>query len=298
METEDQSQARASDEWGGRIGGRRIGVGATAGLLLALGGLAWSTEAAAQPSIAWQTDPSVGTSEATLTLSLSCAGDAATCAFFDGYADTRVSTLVGAGSLLLDPGLGTLQFEVDSQQDLDDGLGLRDAFTTLVGSDVAFAGIPFYGVPEVVAPTFFALDDPVASLPGFDLSVPGDHPFSVAVSEAALADITGALSLQLPRIIVPAQPTMSSGTLRVLGDVDLDGKIELEVHDLALAAQVTEQISDLGVLIDVRVDASIRANLSAEIDAPGPPAPVPGLGGVACALTAGLLWQTGRRRLA
>lgn len=243
----------------------------------------------AAESVLWSADDGVGINEVVLTLSLACTGPAETCTFFDGYADTQVSNLSGIGTVFLDAQAGTLRFETDSQQDLDDAAPPHPAYITLVGSDVSFAGIPFYGVPEVLAPTFFSLDAPLISLPGFDLLVPADHPFTVDMSYAGVADITGALSLVLPRIVVPPASIGVSGVVRILGDVDLDGMTEIEIRDLSVTTQVVNQYADLGVLLDISVDAELSANLSAEIANPADPPQVPALGATGIGFLAALM---------
>ena len=262
---------------------RRTQAVLLAAILLGLGAAA-NSEAATGT---WQTDAAVGTSEVAYTLTFTCTGAAAVCDPLNAYSDTQVSTLTGAATLGFDADADTIRFDEDSQQDV--GLGPAPAFVTMAGSDLIFAGLALFGVPEVVDPMVFSIDDPAIAVPGLDLSTPGTHPFSTTMTWGGQGDVVGDLALLVPEIRVAPGPVSVTGTLVVLGDVDVDGMVEYEIQDLAATSSSTDQYVEGTIVVDVHVTAVLNANLSGEVPS-GPAPPVPGLGlGGALALAGGLL---------
>jgi hypothetical protein len=263
-----------------------------AGTLLATGTLLAGPVAADTGS--WQTDPSVGPSEVSYTLTFTCFGPASVCDPLNAYSDTQVSTLTDTATLQLDEVADTLQFDPDSTQDLDDGAGPIPAHLTLAGSDLTFAGVPLFGVPEVTSPVVFATDQPLIPLPGLELLPPGTYPISTTMSWGGVADVVGNISLLLPRIVVTPAAVAVTGTLEILGDVDSDGAIEYEIRDLQASTQATDQYDESGLVVDIHVTADLVANLSGEVAAPV--APVPGLAAPALWALGVLLGSTGLSR--
>jgi hypothetical protein len=254
-------------------------------LALAAAAMTWAGAALAAPAT-WQTDGAVGPNEVVYTLQLGCANPGFVCSLVDGYVDSDVSTVVGSGTFALDALLGELQFDSESSQDV--GAGPQPAYLTMSGSDVLFANVPFAGVPEITNVLVFALSNPIITAVGFDLLTPGDYPFSQIVRYSGSGTVFGDLEFTLgPSIVVPPSDITLSGTLRVLGDVDLDGNVEYELRDVtgSFAFQNTTTISGESVVVDVA--ASLTANLSGETAGP-PVAPVPLMGPLGTALLVSL----------
>ncbi len=231
--------------------------------LVALGATPLAASAVSGP---WTVDAGVGVSETTFTLTITCSGNPDVCNVFGGYVDTQVSTMSGGGTLDVDALAGTLQFGADGLVDV--GLGPVPSYFQLFGTNLAFAGIPFFGIPEVQNATIFALDAPLIPVPGVNLTVPGDYPFSTSMAYSGLADVVGDVSLVLPEIVVDPQVVAVSGTLRVLGDIDQDMMTELEVRDIQVTFTNVDQYVDLGAILDITITADLTANLSAEVPAP------------------------------
>lgn len=269
-------------------------AGCCLSLALVLAQPAWSDTAP------WQTDPLVGPSEVTYTLTFTCTGLAAICDPLNAYSDTQVSTLTDAATLQLDADADTLQFDQDGTQDLDDGMGPIPTYVSLAGSDLTFAGLALFGIPEVVNPVVFSADQPLITLAGLELLPPGSYAISTTMLWGGVADVIGDLSLLLPGIVVTPSPVSVTGTLEVLGDVDLDGQIEFEIRDLQATTQSTDQYVEPGVAtVDVHVTADLLANLSGEVAAPAvPPVPMLGLPGAMAliGLLGGLGLRHARRR--
>jgi hypothetical protein len=258
-----------------------------------VGFVALSTAGAAGAAPAtWQTDGAVGVNQVSYTLTFTCAGPTSVCDPLNAYSDTQVSTLTGGAGLDLDADLDALQFDTDSLQDV--GLGPAPAYLTLVGSDLIFAGLPLFGVPEVVAPEVFSTDNPVVALTGLELPAPGSYPFVTQMTWGGHGDVVGDLAAVIPEIQVNPALVPVSGTLVVLGDVDFDGQVEFEIRDLQADTTSVEQYVEGTLVIDVHVSASLLANLSGEIEGDAPP-PVPVLGGVAAGLLGVLLGAFGMR---
>lgn len=240
----------------------------------------------------WTTDPGVGPNQVSFTLEVACPGPTFACGLIDGYSDTQVSTLTGAGTFVADELGQTIQFETDSTQDV--GSGPQPAYLTMPGSDLTFANLPFAGVPEIVNLSIFALTDPTISVPGLLLTLPGDYPFSETISYATLGEVVGDLEFILPDVVATGDVVVS-GTLRVLGDIDFDGMIELELRDLTgtLLVSGPGTIADEPVTIDIT--AVLTANLSSEVQGPGGPISiVPALAPVPTATLMALLIMGGR----
>lgn len=255
---------------------------------------AWAWPATAADTGTWQTDAAVGPSQVSYTLSFTCIGPAAVCDPLNAYSDTQVSTLGDAATLQLDVVADTLQFDADGVQDLDDGMGPVPTYLSLAGSDMTFAGLALFGIPEVVGPVVFAVDQPLVPLAGLELLPPGSYPISTTMTWGGVADVVGDLSLLLPRIVVAPAPVTLTGTLEILGDVDSDGFVEYELQDLQATTQTTDQYDEPGLVLDVHVTASLVANLSGEVAAPV--APVPALGAPALLALATSLGSLGLRR--
>ena len=245
-------------------------------LSLLAGTLLLAMQAAADTGT-WQTDANVGPSTVSYTLSFTCIGPAAVCDPLNAYSDTQVSTLGDSATLQLDDVADTLQFDQDSSQDLDDGMGPIPAYATLAGTDMTFAGLALFGVPEVVDPVVFSADQPLVPVTGLELLPPGTYPISATMSWGGVADVVGDVSLLVPRIVVTPAPVSVTGTLEILGDVDFDGLVEYEIRDLQATAQSTDQFTEPGLVVDIHVTAALVANLSGEVAAPATTVPVLGM---------------------
>jgi hypothetical protein len=233
-----------------------------------------SNSALAAPAT-WQTDAGVGPNEVVYTLELICPNPGFVCDLIDGYVDADTSTVTGAGSFQLDALLGELQFDQDSSQDV--GSGPQPAYLTLAGSDVAFANVPFAGVPQIRDLLVFALSSPLIPVVGFDLATPGDYPFAQMLSYSGSGTVFGDLEFVLgPAIVVPPSNIAVNGTFRVLGDVDMDGFTEYELVDVTASFSFQNLTTIGGEVVVVDVTADLTVNLSGETQAP--PAPVPVLG--------------------
>jgi len=249
-----------------------------------------AAHAAAAGTGSWQTDANVGPSTVSYTLTFTCTGPAAVCDPLNAYSDTQVSTLDDAATLQLDDLADTLQFDQDGTQDLGDGNGPIPTYLALAGSDMTFAGLALFGVPEVVNPIVFSADQPLVPLAGLELLPAGTYPISTTMSWGGIADVVGDLALLVPTIVVTPTAVSVTGTLEILGDVDSDGAVEYEIRDLQASTVSTDQYTESGLVVDVHVAASLVANLSGEIAAP---APVPALGAPALAALAALLASAG-----
>ena len=236
-----------------------------AGALVAAALLAFATPAAAQQGT-WATDPIVGTSEVDVTIGISCPAMTFTCSLIDGYGDTQTSTVTGSGTVLIDELLDEIQFETDSMQDV--GAGLQPAYVTMSGTPLAFASIPFAGMPEITNLLIFALSNPALATPGLALLPPGDYPFSGTVDYGSTAEVIGDLELILPDIVVPAQAVSLSGTLRILGDVDMDSFVEYEIVDYTASVTIQFPGNIAGEPVDITVTSDLVANLSGEVAGP------------------------------
>lgn len=239
---------------------------------------ATATSPALADTVPWQTDPNVGASEVSYTLTFTCTGLAVVCDPLNAYADTQVSTLGDAATLQLDAATDSLQFDQDGTADLDDGLGPIPTYLSLAGSDMTFAGIALFGIPEVEAPIVFSADQPLITVAGLELLPPGSYAISTTMMWGGVADVVGDVSLLLPRIVVTPAPVSVTGTLEILGNIDADDAIEYEIRNLQATTQSTEQYVEPGVaVVDVHVTATLVANLSGEIQSTIAP-PVPALG--------------------
>ncbi len=256
---------------------------------------AWSLALPAAADIGtWQTDPSVGPSEVSYTLTFTCTGNAAICDPLNAYSDTQISTLGDGATLELDAVADTLQFDQDGTQDLGDGMGPIPTYLSLAGSDMTFAGLALFGVPEVTNPVVFSADQPLIPIAGLELLPPGTYAISTTMSWGGVADVVGNLALLIPEIVVTPSPVAVTGTLEILGDVDSDGAIEFEIQNLQATTQSTDQYVEGTVVVDVHVTAALVANLSGELAAP---APVPLLGAAALAALCALLAAAGAHAL-
>lgn len=249
---------------------------------------------ASASALDWTTDPAVGPNEVAFTLDVTCPGISFACTLINGYSDTQVSTLTGAGTYLSAPGSETVRFETDSTQDV--GSGPQAAYLTMIGTNLTFANLPFAGVPEVVNLLIFALTDPEIPVPGLDLMTPGDYPFSETISYSSLGEVVGDLEFILPDLVAPPGDVVVSGTIRVLGDIDLDGMIELELRDVTGTLGVSGPGNIAGEPVTVDITASLTANLSSEILGTGV-AIVPSLGPAATIGLAALLTLAGSQAL-
>ncbi len=256
---------------------------------------------AAQAEIAtWQTDAAVGPSEVSYTLSFTCTGPAAVCDPLNAYSDTQISTLGGAATLQLDPVADTLQFDPDGTVDLGDGMGPVPTHLALSGSDMTFAGLALFGIPEVESPLVFSVDQPLIPLTGLELLPPGTYPISSTMSWGGVANVVGDLALLIPEIVVTPAPVAVTGTLEILGDVDTDGLIEFEIRNLQATTSSTDQYVEGTIVVDVEVTAVLVAHLSGEVAGTVPPVPLltPPTLAALCALLAagGAARLTGRQR--
>lgn len=253
-----------------RVGTKLCGVALAVFLSLVAGGPLWAAQGT------WATDAAVGASEVDVTIGISCPAVGFICDLIDGYGDTRTSTVTGSGTVEVDEMLDELQFDADGQQDV--GAGLQDAFVTLAGTPLSFTSIPFAGVPEIENLLVFALSNPPISVSGLVLLTPGDYPFSETVDYGSLADVVGDLELDVPDIVIAAQPTTVTGTLRVLGDIDSDDFVEYEILDYTASITLMGPGNIGGESVDITVTSDLVANLSGEVAAPVP-VPVLGLAG-------------------
>lgn len=230
----------------------------------------------------WQTDTDVGPSQVSYRLTFTCTGPVAVCDALNGYDDTQISTLSDGATLQIDDVLETLQFDIDGNVDLDDGMGPVPTSPSLAGSDMVFAGIALFGVPEVVNPVVFSGDQPLVALPGLTLQTPGVHPISTQMNWGGIADVIGTLSGILPKIVVSPASVPVTGTLEVLGDTDSNGFVEYEIQGLQATAQSTDQYTEpgSGLVVDIHVTADLLLNLSGEAPAPSAPVPVLSAAGV------------------
>ena len=213
------------------------GCALVAGMLLLLPGAAHAQLGT------WATDPAVGASDLDVTIQISCAAPSFVCSLVDGYADTQTSSLSGSGGLLVDAPLGTLRFETDGLQDW--GTGPQPVYNLFSGGSMIFASVPFAGVPQIASLLVFASSDPLIPVPGFFDLGPGDYPFSQSVPYGLLADIVGDMELNVPDIVSPPQSILLTGTLRILGDIDLDGMVEYELTQFS-AVQSLQQPGNIG----------------------------------------------------
>ena len=271
---------------------RSILLGHRTALLLGLS--IWLAGVAGADTGTWQTDAAVGPSEVSYTLTFTCTGAAVVCDPLNAYSDTQISALTGAATLDIDTALETIQFDQDSLQDV--GAGPAPAFVTLDGSDLTFAGLALFGIPEVQAPVVFSTDNPPIAVTGLDLLAPGSYPISTTLTWGGLGDVVGDLALTIPEIQVTPAPTSVTGTLVVLGDVDMDGLSEYEIHDLTATTTSVDQYVEGTLVVDVHVTAVLSANLSGEMQGtvapPVPLAGLPGVGLLACLLaSSGVLWM-------
>jgi hypothetical protein len=214
----------------------------------------------------WATDAGVGSNDLDVTIQISCPAPSFVCSLVDGYANTQTSTLNGSGGLVVDAGFGTLRFENDGVQDW--GTGPQPVYNLLTGSGVTFASVPFAGAPQLASLLVFASSDPLIPVPGFSDLGPGDYPFSQSIPYASLADIVGDMELNVPDIVSPPQSVQLSGTLRVLGDPDLDGMVEYELTQFS-AVQSLQQPGNIGgEPVTISITSSLNANLSGEVAGP------------------------------
>lgn len=238
----------------------------------------------------WATDPGVGSNSLTVTIQVSCAAPSFTCSLVDGYADTQVSTLSGSGTLAIDVPQGLLQFDTDGQ--LDWGIGPQPVYELLTGSTITFVSIPFAGAPQIANSQVFAAANPLIPVPNFQHLTPGDYPFSQSIPYASLADVVGDMELNVPDIVVPPQSVLLAGTLRVLGNVDLDPFIEYELINLSAVLSIQQPGNIGGEPVTLSVTSALTANLSGEVEGP---VALPALGGVGLlVLSAGLALIGGR----
>jgi hypothetical protein len=229
----------------------------------------------------WATDPAVGASDLDVTIQISCAAPSFVCSLVDGYADTQTSSLSGSGGLLVDAPLGTLRFETDGLQDW--GTGPQPVYNLFSGGSMIFASVPFAGVPQIASLLVFASSDPLIPVPGFFDLGPGDYPFSQSVPYGLLADIVGDMELNVPDIVSPPQSILLTGTLRILGDIDLDGMVEYELTQFS-AVQSLQQPGNIGgEPVTIAITSALSANLSGEVAGP---VALPALGSLASLLLA------------
>ena len=239
----------------------------------------------------WATDPGVGPSTLGVTIQVSCPAISFTCDTVNGYADSQNSTLSGSGGLELDTLASTLRFETDGNENW--GLGPQPVFNRLSGTGITFANIPFAGVPEVASLLTFATANPLISVPGLVDLLPGDYSFSQAIPYASLIDITGDLELNLPDIIMPPQNVTVTGSLHVLGDIDLDTRVEYELRNLSAVLTVLQPGNIGGEPVAIAITSALSANLSGEVAGP---VAVPALGGSGILLLVGGLALMGSRK--
>jgi len=228
-------------------------VGATA---VALVLVALVPRAAVADVYPWQTDAVVGPSEVDITLDLLCMGGGLVCDLLDSYADTQTAGLSGGGDIDIDDVADTLQFQQDSSQDL--GMGPIPAYATTTASDLTFAEIPFTGVPMTQAGVVFATTNPPISVPGLDLTAPGNYPFSGAADYAVIADIVGDLDVYIPMLIVPPGSLTLSGVLTVRPD----GAVEL--RNVVGTLNYQDTVALLGEMPTLMVDSDLTLNISVE----------------------------------
>jgi hypothetical protein len=233
----------------------------------------------------WTTSPAVGPNQIVYTLDLTCPNPGFVCDLIDGYSDQDTSAATGLGSVEVDDGLDQIQFLSDSTQDV--GSGPQDGYTTLTGTDVAFANIPFAGVPEITNLLVFALTNPQIPASGLDLSTPGDTPFSQTINYSGSGLVTGDLEFILgPNIIVPPADILVSGTFRSLGDVGSNGTLDYEIRDMTATFALQNLTTIGGENVTVDVTANMTLNLAGEV---GTPVNVPLMGPIPLALLAGML---------
>ncbi len=228
-------------------------------------------------TVPWVTDAAVGQNQVVYTVALTCPNVGFVCNQIDGYSEQDTSIVAGGATFDLDDDLDQIQFDSDSSQDV--GAGLQPAYLTVTGSDLAFPAIAFAGVPEITDVAVFALTNPVIPVPGLQVLLPGDYPFSQTISYSALGTVFGDLEFILgPDIIVAPDDVLVTGTLRVLGDPDLDGFIEFELRDVTGTFNLQNIATIGGESVTVDVTADMTLNLSGEVEGPSGGVPVPALG--------------------
>lgn len=271
---------------------KRLGV-ITAASIAALGCALGAAGTAIADQGTWQTATFVGPSEVDVTLGIDCPALSFVCSLIDGYGDTQTATLIGSGTVDIDTGSAEIRFETDGTQDV--GSGDQPAFLTMSGTPLVFTPIPFAGVPEITNLLVFALTDPPIPVPTLAFQPPGDHPFTTTLDYASISDVVGDLEFMMDDIVVPAQPVAVTGTVRVLGDVDVDGHYEYEIIDwtASLTLQIAGHIGGEPVTLTVTTD--LVAHLAGEV--PGAPPPVPTVGVWARSILA-LLLMTGATAIA
>jgi len=244
----------------------------------------------------WITDAAVGPNQLEFSLQITCPAPSFECSLLDGYLDVQTSILAGAGTAVIDSTGDTMTFESDSLQDI--GGGPEPATLTMTGSDMSFANIPFAGIPEIVNLRVFSLAPAPIDVPGLDLATPGDHAFTQSLDYSSISEVAGDLEFLLPDLVVPPQPVILTGVLRVLGDVDMDGLVEFEVRDLGGTLNLQAPATLGGEPVTIDVTAVFSANLSGSAALPAPPLPtVPGLGASALMVLCASMLAGGVRAL-
>ena len=239
----------------------------------------------------WTTDAGVGSSSLAVTIQVSCPTTSFVCNTVNGYADSQNSTLSGSGGLVVDTLASSLRFETDGNEDW--GLGPQPVYNLLSGTGMTFVNIPFAGVPEIASLVVFATADSLIAVPGFIDLLPGDYAFSQTIPYASLVDIIGDLELNLPDIVMPPQNVVVTGSLHVLGDIDLDTLVEYELRNLSAVLTVLQPGNIGGEPVAIAITSALNANLSGEVAGP---VAVPALGSVATLLLAGGLALMGIRK--
>ncbi len=260
------------------FGSRWVEPGAIATLLAAVM-IAAVPRTAVADVFPWQTDVAVGPSDVEITLDLLCMGGGLVCDLLDSYADTQTAVLSGSGDIDIDDVADTIQFQQDSSQDL--GMGPIPAYSTTTASDLTFAEIPFTGIPMTEAGVVFGTTNPPISVPGLDLTAPGNYPFSGAVDYAMIADVVGDLDVQIPMLISTPSSVTLSGVLTVLPN----GSVEL--RDVIGTLNFQDTVALLGEIPTLVVDADLTLNVSVEL----PPIiiPIPALSRGGLVMLAGLM---------
>lgn len=248
-----------------------ISVGPRAiGMILAAALIALVPRAAVAEVFPWQTDSAVGSSDVSVTLDLVCIGGGLVCDLIDQYEDTQTASLSGVGEIDVDDVTNTIQFQQDSSQNL--GLGLIPAYSTLLAGDLTFAEIPLTGVPMTESGVIFAITNPAVSVPGLDLTAPGDYAFTGAIDYAMIADIVGDLDLLIPMLISTPDTVTLSGVLRVLAVGDV------EIRNATGTLNFQETVSLLGEMPTLVVTAALTLNLSVDVPLAIPALSPPGVG--------------------
>ena len=240
----------------------------------------------------WTTDPTVGATALTVTLQVSCPSSSFICSQIDGYSDTQVTTLTGAGQIDVDDVAGTIQFLSDGDVDL--GSGVQPVYNRLGGGALTFAYLPFAGIPRLESLQAFTTADTPWSPADWSAWSSGDFPVSVTLPYSIKADVVGDLEFNVPDLSLPPQNVNTAGTWRVLEGLNPEGQIAYQLIGLETTVSHSQAAQILGEPVTLDLTLALASNLSGSA---GAPAPVPLLQEWALVSFAIILLGTGALRL-